>query len=75
MIPKVEDLLSFTGKTVAVTGARRGIGAAIARRFAEADANVVVHYRGGAEDAAALVDDITAAGGACVSVRSELSEA
>lgn len=34
----------FTAQTVLVTGASRGIGAAIARRFATARMNVVIHY-------------------------------
>ncbi|MBF9059618.1 SDR family NAD(P)-dependent oxidoreductase [Rhodobacterales bacterium HKCCSP123] len=36
---------SMTGKTVAITGASRGIGAAAARSFAEAGANVVLMAR------------------------------
>jgi len=34
--------MSLTGKTVIVTGSARGIGQAIARRFAEAGANIAV---------------------------------
>jgi NAD(P)-dependent dehydrogenase (short-subunit alcohol dehydrogenase family) len=41
MIPSTQQLLDFTGHTVVVTGASQGIGAGIARRFAEAGANVV----------------------------------
>jgi 3-oxoacyl-[acyl-carrier protein] reductase len=35
---------SFTEQTVLVTGASRGIGAAIARRFASVGMNVIIHY-------------------------------
>ncbi|SDC88351.1 3-oxoacyl-[acyl-carrier protein] reductase [Paenibacillus sp. UNCCL117] len=38
------DTKSFTEQTVLVTGASRGIGAAIARRFASARMNVIIHY-------------------------------
>ncbi|TVY10594.1 elongation factor P 5-aminopentanone reductase [Paenibacillus cremeus] len=35
---------SFTQQTVLITGASRGIGAAIARRFSAVGMNVVIHY-------------------------------
>lgn len=56
--PKVGELLDFSGKTVIVTGASGGIGAGTARRFAEAGANVVVHYRSDEKGAAALVSSL-----------------
>lgn len=48
----------LAGKTVLVTGASKGIGAAIARRAGEAGAHVVVHYssdRHGAEAASSSI--------------------
>jgi NAD(P)-dependent dehydrogenase (short-subunit alcohol dehydrogenase family) len=57
-IPKVAELLDFTGKTVIVTGASGGIGAGIVRRFAEAGANVVIHYRSDKAGADRLAKDI-----------------
>jgi meso-butanediol dehydrogenase / (S,S)-butanediol dehydrogenase / diacetyl reductase len=51
----------FSGKTVVVTGANRGIGAAQARRFARKGASVVVSANKlGAETIAA---DFVASGG------------
>jgi len=54
----------FSGKTVVITGASRGIGAALARRFAREGASVVVS----ANEAAAETDasEIAAAGGKAI---------
>lgn len=38
-------MIDFTGRMALVTGSSRGIGAAIARRFAALGATVAVHYR------------------------------
>ena len=38
------------GKTVIVTGAAKGIGRAIAKKFAEAGANIVLNYRSRIDD-------------------------
>ena len=52
-----EDLLN--GKTAIVTGASRGIGAAIAQRLCEAGANVVLCSRS-AESVAQIADTLRA---------------
>jgi NAD(P)-dependent dehydrogenase (short-subunit alcohol dehydrogenase family) len=57
-IPKIEELFDFRGKSIIVTGASGGIGAGIVRRFAEAGANLVVHYRSDKSGAAKLVKEI-----------------
>jgi 3-oxoacyl-[acyl-carrier protein] reductase len=51
---------SLGGKTALVTGASRGIGAAIACELAAAGASVVVGYRSGAEEAGALAAELGA---------------
>lgn len=61
-------------KMAIVTGASKGIGAAIAKGMAKAGANVVVNYasdRSGAEKAVAA---ITAAGGKAVAVKADVSK-
>ena len=58
-----------------MTGASRGIGAAVAVALAEAGAAVVVNYRKRAEDAEAVVAAITAKGGRAMAVAADVSQA
>jgi 3-oxoacyl-[acyl-carrier protein] reductase len=51
---------SLDGKTALVTGASRGIGAAIAEELTRAGASVVIGYRSGQEEAEALAAQIGA---------------
>ena len=53
----------FENKIVLVTGAGRGIGASIAKRFASEGAEVIVNYSGNDEAAQKTGDEITATGG------------
>jgi NAD(P)-dependent dehydrogenase (short-subunit alcohol dehydrogenase family) len=64
---------TLSGKTALVTGASRGIGRASALALAEAGAQVLVHYGSGAKEAAAVVAEITKAGGRADAVAADLS--
>jgi 3-oxoacyl-[acyl-carrier protein] reductase len=58
-----------------ITGASRGIGAAIALALADAGAAVAVNYRERADDAQAVVARIKAGGGGAMTVAADVSQA
>ena len=58
-------------KTAIVTGAARGIGRAIALRFAQGGANVVLNYRSSCPDA--LIAEVTSLGVECLPVQGDIS--
>lgn len=66
-------MTSLSGKVAIVTGASNGIGRAIAERFAEAGAIVVVNFSKSAEKAQQVVTGIQAKGGKAVSVQADMS--
>src|SRR6201998_3603864 len=61
-------------KVAIVTGASRGIGAAIARRLGTDGFTVVVNYSGSAKAAESLVCEIENAGGRALAVQADVSD-
>jgi glucose 1-dehydrogenase/3-oxoacyl-[acyl-carrier protein] reductase len=67
--------LDFNDRTVIVSGASQGIGAALANAYAAAGANVVVHYRSSEASAREIVDAISNDGGSAIAIGASLEVA
>jgi NAD(P)-dependent dehydrogenase (short-subunit alcohol dehydrogenase family) len=65
----------LNGKVAVVTGASKGIGAAIAKALSAAGAAVVVNYSASKEDADRIVADIKAKGGKAIAVKGDVAKA
>ena len=64
----------LNGKVAIVTGASKGIGAAIARTFAKAGAAVAVNYASNKADADRVVGEIVKAGGKAVAIQADVGK-
>jgi len=64
---------SFKGKTVLITGGSRGIGEAIAREFADLEANVVINYVSSKDRAEAIVNELKEKGQSALALQADVS--
>ncbi|WP_431100470.1 glucose 1-dehydrogenase [Roseateles noduli] len=67
-------MTTLTDKVAIVTGASKGIGAGIAKLFAQSGASVVVNYATSKDAALALVADIQSSGGKAVAIQADFSK-
>ena len=66
--------MTLTGKRALVTGASRGIGAAIAKALAAEGADVAITYEKSAESAAEVVSAIKATGRRAVAIQADSAD-
>lgn len=66
--------ITLEGQVALVTGSSRGIGAVIARRFAEAGAKIALNYNASLAAATEVMDSINANGGDAMMIAGDVSD-
>ena len=74
-MPQTSSGISLENQVALVTGSSRGIGAVIARRFAEAGAKVALNYNASLSAATEVMDSITTSGGDAMLIAGDVSDA
>ena len=64
----------LSDKVALVVGGSRGIGAAVARRFASLGSRVAIAYRTRSDAAEMLMSEIAAAGGQCIAIAGDITQ-
>ena len=64
----------FKDKVVLVTGSSRGIGRAIAVKFAKEGANVVINYKSSTKEAEIITEIISNYGNKCICIKADVSK-
>ncbi|MDX1872086.1 SDR family oxidoreductase [Mycolicibacterium sp. 120266] len=67
-------MTDLSGKVALITGSARGIGRAIALRYASCGASVVVNYSGDEANAVQTVKDAEDAGGKAIAIKADVSK-
>ncbi|WP_337966881.1 glucose 1-dehydrogenase [uncultured Flavobacterium sp.] len=70
----MENLGKLNGKVALITGASKGIGAGIAKAYANQGATVIVNYASSKSDADKVVQEITANGGKAIAIQGNVEK-
>ena len=73
-MPQISSGISLEGQVALVTGSSRGIGAVIARRFAEAGAKIALNYNASLAAATEVMNSITTGGGDAMLIAGDVSD-
>ncbi|MDR6760361.1 3-oxoacyl-[acyl-carrier protein] reductase [Flavobacterium sp. 2755] len=71
----MENSQKLNGKIALITGASKGIGAGIAKAYANQGATVVVNYASNKNDADKVVEEITTNGGKAIAIQGNVEKA